>query len=129
MIRAACSPDAAATLPAGGTSLSFYEGRGEPPTALPSALDTPPFDISAFPDSIQRRLKIRAAAIHKRLDTRRMIRSARAAVQVGLRLQTVHDLVSRKHFQAWLRAQFCWKQPTATKFMRSAAAFKNVDCL
>src|SRR5438067_3899643 len=88
------SPPAAQSEPGhgagGGTSLSFYEGRGEPadktspaaskqPTQSRRAASArarrarksePTFDYSAFPESIQLNLHETAAAIHARLGVR-----------------------------------------------------------
>jgi hypothetical protein len=99
------------------------------PAAHSTASSQPAFDDSIFPERVRRRLNVRAAAIHRRLGIRRVVSSAKAVVQVGLRLHAIRNLVGRRHFQAWLRAHFSWKQPSATKFMRSAAVFKGADFL
>ncbi len=50
-------------------------------------------------------------------------------VQIGYRLNSVHERIGRSRFQAWLAAEFQWDQSTASNYMRAAAVFCDVNCL
>lgn len=55
--------------------------------------------------------------------------TAESIVQIGLRLQIVHDLLGRHHFQEWLEVEFGWSQSTASRYMRVAAQFAELSCI
>jgi hypothetical protein len=54
-------------------------------------------------------------------------KTAKNVVQIGLRLQYVHDRVGRERFQEWLAGEFGWSQASASKFMCIARVFGDAD--
>lgn len=92
----------------------------------PSVQDAPPgiFDYGALPASVQKAVREQTESIHGFL-----AKSSANVVQIGLRLQFVRDRLGRAHFQPWLKAEFAWKQPTASNYMRAAKTFGDLDCI
>ncbi len=82
------------------------------------------FDYSSLPASRQRDLRNATQAIRTLV-----VQTAVNVVQIGLRLEHVHEIVGRDHFQAWLKAEFAWSVPMATRYRQSARVFANVDCV
>jgi hypothetical protein len=108
---------------------TFPKHRTSPGRAAANVGFPEKFDYEALTDAVRRDVKDRAAAIHGLLGARLVMRTADDVVQVGLRLHVVRKVVGRKSFPAWLEAEFQWKQPAASKFVRSAVVFQNVACL
>lgn len=50
-------------------------------------------------------------------------------VQIGLHLQAVRNAVGRRHFGAWLKAEFRWTRAVASNYMQVARVFAALDCL
>jgi hypothetical protein len=88
-----------------------------------------PFDYGALSEPVRRDVMQRAAAIHERIAARKVMESAQDVVEIGQRLQIVRDLIGRKLFQSFLKAEFEWSQGSASKSMRAARVFGDVDCL
>lgn len=89
-----------------------------------SALVEPVFDYASLPASKRRQAQEEADAIRRLL-----AKTAANVVQIGLRLRLIHGCLGRKHFQAWLRAEFCWSQSVASNYMRAAACFGGIEGL
>jgi len=82
------------------------------------------FDYDALASAVRRQVVEETAEIRRILE-----KTAENIVQIGLRLNFVHNRIGRNHFQPWLAAEFQWDQSTASNYMRAAAVFCEVKCL
>lgn len=56
-------------------------------------------------------------------------KTATAVVEIGRRLNEVHDRLGRKFFTPWLKAEFDWSQAVASNYMQAAKRFGDSDCV
>lgn len=56
-------------------------------------------------------------------------RSAAAVVDIGQRMQAVHDVLSPAMFRAWAECEFGWAHSTIVNYMQAARVFGECDCL
>jgi hypothetical protein len=82
------------------------------------------FDYGTLAAAVRKQVIEEAAEIRTILE-----KTAENIVQIGIRLNLVHDRIGRDHFQSWLAAEFQWDRSTASNYMRAAAAFCEVKCL
>ena len=82
------------------------------------------FLYGELPASVRKHVEAETEVIRRLL-----AKTARNIVQIGLRLKLVHAAIGRDRFQQWLRAEFCWSQSLASKYMRSAAVFGHFEHL
>jgi hypothetical protein len=82
------------------------------------------FDYGTLEGVVQKEVAEETAEIRRILE-----KTAENIVQIGLRLNHVHDRIGRALFQPWLAAEFQWDQSTASNYMRAAAVFCQVKCL
>ena len=73
---------------------------------------------------MENQLREAAQFVRERLEC-----GAGGAVEIGRRLQQVHDAVGRRRFQAWLKAEFAWSRVTATKYMCAARVFGQSEAV
>ena len=82
------------------------------------------YDYRAIDAKLRRKVQRHAEQIHQLLE-----RTTETIVEIGRRLIEVHSEIGRSRFQAWLKAEFRWSQPTASQFMSIAEQFGHLDCL
>lgn len=58
-----------------------------------------------------------------------MERTGQSVVEIGRRMQAVHDLLPLKLFVAWVDCEFGWSRPQAINYMQAARVFGELDCL
>lgn len=82
------------------------------------------FDYSALPASRRRVIDDETRILHQVLR-----RTALGVVEIGQRLELVSTVLDCHQYQAWLKAEFDWSIPMATRFRQAARAFGEVDCV
>ena len=58
-----------------------------------------------------------------------MHRTTKSILEIGRVLAEVRDVIRRKHFSAWLEAEFSWSAATADKWIRLNKMFGDLDCV
>ena len=82
------------------------------------------FDFASLPASVRSRVQKDTATIRSLI-----LKTAQNVIEIGQHLQSVHEIIGRENFQAWLRSQFRWSQSTASNYMQAATRFREVKCL
>lgn len=82
------------------------------------------FNYDATEKDVRVFLKDHAKHIHALLE-----KTSAAIVEIGRRLHEVRKELGPSAFQAWLKGEFRWSQPTASNYMQAAEKFGTLECL
>lgn len=82
------------------------------------------FDYSGLPASRRNVIEEETRVLHQTIR-----RTALGVIEIGQRLALVSTVLDCHQYQAWLKAEFDWSVPMATRFRQAARAFGDVDCV